>query len=145
MIIDLAVKNFLSIKDEQLFSMHADRNLTHLAENLAHLDTNYATVRTSAILGSNASGKTNLLFAIKAIVHIVCDRSMFFDYFWANVDVHHSPRHLGWGRKALKYFLQSVAILLPPTESQRCKETCTAVCCSFTLACCCLLWDFWCV
>ena len=73
MIIDLAVKNFLSIKDEQLFSMHADRNLTHLAENLAHLDTNYATVRTSAILGSNASGKTNLLFAIKAIVHIVCD------------------------------------------------------------------------
>ncbi len=77
MIIDLAVKNFLSIKDEQLFSMHADRNLTHLAENLAHLDTNYATVRTSAILGSNASGKTNLLFAIKAIVHIVCDTHKF--------------------------------------------------------------------
>ncbi len=77
MIIDLSVKNFLSIKEEQLYSLHADRNLSHLTDNLAYLETNFATVRTSAILGSNASGKTNLLFAIKAILFIVSDTHKF--------------------------------------------------------------------
>ena len=32
-----------------------------------------------------------------------------------NFDVHHSAGHLGWGRKGIALFFQSVAILFPPT------------------------------
>ncbi|MBC3767206.1 AAA family ATPase [Neptunicella marina] len=110
MIIDLTVENFLSIKDEQLFSLHADKNLNHLSDNLAYLDTKFATVKSVAIIGGNASGKTNLLFAIRSIRYIVGNTHKFdkddvincYDPYLLSDDTKNAPTKLSiefWVKK----------------------------------------------
>jgi AAA15 family ATPase/GTPase len=71
MIIDLTVSNFLSIKDKQTVSLFAERNLDKHIDNIAYLGTNYGTLKTCAVMGANASGKTNLLFAFKALGYLI--------------------------------------------------------------------------
>lgn len=68
MIIDLTVSNFLSIKNEQMLSFYADSNRSRLPENFSLFEDNkLAILRTCVILGSNASGKSNLLNAFAAL------------------------------------------------------------------------------
>ncbi|WP_283189308.1 ATP-binding protein [Pseudomonas sp. PMCC200344] len=68
MIIDFTVKNFRSLKNEQLFSMNVENPKSHLLDNVVTTDNERVNVlRTAGIYGANASGKSNLLLAFKAL------------------------------------------------------------------------------
>jgi AAA15 family ATPase/GTPase len=71
MLIDFSVTNFRSIKDEQLLSLHAAKPGTHLFRNMASGNDKVATLKSCAIYGPNASGKSNLLRAFNALSAIV--------------------------------------------------------------------------
>lgn len=71
MIVDLTVDNFTSLKDEQLFSMYAEKDYDLHEGNLFFLKEDFAVLRTSGILGANASGKSNLLKAFRAIEFMI--------------------------------------------------------------------------
>ncbi len=73
MIIDFTVSNFRSIREKQTFSLHAESASNHLSDNVC-LPGNgkIGVLRTAGIYGANASGKSNLLLAFKALRYIVC-------------------------------------------------------------------------
>ena len=68
MLIQFSVKNYKSFKEEQVFSMEAgtgDENI----ENIVTLnETNERILKTTALYGANASGKTNLISAFSLIL-----------------------------------------------------------------------------
>lgn len=78
MIIDFTITNFRSFKEEQVFSLYAEDLSKHLEENIAHPASekngsgNYGILKSSGIYGANASGKSNLLRAFKALQYIIC-------------------------------------------------------------------------
>lgn len=72
MIIDLTISNFRSIKSEQTFSLYAENIGTHLLSNIAFTDKkDIGILRSAGVYGANASGKSNLLRAFRAIDYIV--------------------------------------------------------------------------
>ncbi|MBY7899946.1 ATP-binding protein [Vibrio fluvialis] len=73
MIIDFSVENFRSFKTEQVLSMYAESKHAHHAGNLFCTNDDIHTVRTTAIYGSNASGKSNILKALQALKTLVVD------------------------------------------------------------------------
>ncbi|MFV1466492.1 ATP-binding protein [Idiomarina sp. HB] len=79
MIIDFTVENFRSIKDEQLFSMYAERKPKHHAGNIEFIDPDIGILKTAAIYGANASGKTNLLLAVDALREMVVESGSLKD------------------------------------------------------------------
>ncbi|WP_077340833.1 AAA family ATPase [Pseudocolwellia agarivorans] len=73
MIIDLTIKNFRSIKEEQTFSFYAEKSLNHFKDNIAYPgDGNIGVLRSSGVYGANASGKSNMLLAFEALRFMVC-------------------------------------------------------------------------
>jgi len=70
MLVELKVSNFLSICSEQVFSLVAGPG-QELEENTISVDRNLRLVRTAAIYGANASGKSNLLSAIAFLKRFV--------------------------------------------------------------------------
>lgn len=76
MILELKVKNFKSIKDWQSFTMLAESNIkeheNHIIEN-----ENHEILSTSLIYGRNASGKSNLLNALKTLQYMVLESGEF--------------------------------------------------------------------
>ena len=73
MIIELTVSNFRSIKDEQTFSLYAATTGPHLTGNVS---TSQSTgeiypLKSAGIYGANASGKTNLLLAFRALQYLL--------------------------------------------------------------------------
>ena len=81
MIVDLTISNFKSFKDEQVFSLLAEKGLSYHSESVAILDTedDIKVLRSAAILGANASGKSNLLNAFRAIQFLGCHSSSLED------------------------------------------------------------------
>lgn len=76
MVIEFKVKNFRSISDWQSFSMLAENKVGELQENVAKkLELNI--LKTSIIYGRNASGKSNLLTAFRALQYLVLDSATF--------------------------------------------------------------------
>ncbi|UTW03091.1 ATP-binding protein [Amphritea atlantica] len=78
MIIDLTVENHLSIKEEQTFSMFAEGALpdnSKHSDNISFVDGKIGTLKTAGILGANASGKSNLLHAFKALQYMTTKSS----------------------------------------------------------------------
>lgn len=72
MIIDFSASNFRSFRDEQLLSMNVEGGRSRHPSNYSLVeDDRIAILRTAAILGANASGKSNLLKAIAALRWIV--------------------------------------------------------------------------
>ncbi|SDR02482.1 ATP-binding protein [Pseudovibrio sp. Tun.PSC04-5.I4] len=72
MIVDFSVKNFCSIKSEQILNLNVEQGRERLASNYANLeDGKLAVVRTAAILGPNASGKSNFLRALTGLSWMV--------------------------------------------------------------------------
>lgn len=69
MLIDFKVANFRSFRSEQLFSLVSSRDGSH-AGNLIPCD-GFSVAKVSAIYGSNASGKSNLVKAISAMQQLV--------------------------------------------------------------------------
>ncbi|EKO3430546.1 ATP-binding protein [Vibrio fluvialis] len=79
MIIELAVTNHLSIKDEQVFSLYAQKSLNLHSSNILFKETNYPTLATSGIFGANGSGKTNLLSAFNVLQTIIVESDTWKD------------------------------------------------------------------
>ncbi|CAH1234677.1 ATP-binding protein [Vibrio harveyi] len=73
MIIDFTVENLLSIRDEQLLSMVAEKDHSHLSTNLYEYNEKISVLKTVAIFGPNGSGKTNVLFALDSLRDLVVD------------------------------------------------------------------------
>jgi AAA15 family ATPase/GTPase len=78
MLINFKVKNFRSIKDEQLLSMVASSQKefidTHtFLPTLPTISKNLSLVKTAVIYGANAAGKSNILKALDAMKKIVRD------------------------------------------------------------------------
>lgn len=68
MLVEFSVKNFMSIRDEMTFSMVAgtgDENIENIIKNEK---TGEGYLKTTAIYGANASGKTNFIKAISAAI-----------------------------------------------------------------------------
>lgn len=79
MLIDFSVENFRSFKTEQVLSMYAESKLSHHAGNLFCTNDDIHVVRTTAIYGSNASGKSNILKAIQALKTLIVDSGEWKD------------------------------------------------------------------
>ena len=76
MLIEFSAKNFKSIKGEVRLSLAAGPGKEHRETNLVTPELNQGVrsiplVRSAAIYGANAAGKTNLLRALQAMQHIV--------------------------------------------------------------------------
>lgn len=72
MIVDFTVTNFRSIKDEQTFSLYVETAGSHLTEHVSYpAGDKIGVLKSAGLYGANASGKSNLLLAFKALQHIV--------------------------------------------------------------------------
>lgn len=70
MLIEFSVENFLSIKERVTLSMVASKDTSHENNLIKDTDGKLNLLKSAAIYGANASGKTNVLKALK-----------FFSYF----------------------------------------------------------------
>lgn len=70
MIIEFSLTNFRSIKDKQTFSMEALNKFKELPNNVTPIR-NLKILKTTAIYGKNASGKSNLLLGLYALQYLV--------------------------------------------------------------------------
>ena len=73
MIIEFTISNFRSIKDEQTFSLYAATPGNHLALNIASAPApgGIYPLKSAGVYGANASGKTNLLLAFRALQYLL--------------------------------------------------------------------------
>ena len=67
MIQEFRVKNFMSFKDEQILSFEATKDTTSLEYLTYEVKPNVRLLKMAIIYGANASGKSNLLFAIQKL------------------------------------------------------------------------------
>lgn len=67
MIQEFRVKNFMSFKDEQILSFEATKDTTSLEYLTCEVKPNVRLLKMAIIYGANASGKSNLLFAIQTL------------------------------------------------------------------------------
>ncbi len=73
MILELKIKNFLSFKDEVIFSFEATRDKSFEEYQVEEIAPNVRILRLAILYGANASGKSNLIEAFE-----------FLRYFWLN-------------------------------------------------------------
>ena len=75
MLVQFRLKNFMSIRDEQVFSLVAVSGLKeqeqHLSDNVIAATKEVDVLRSAVIYGANASGKSNLLRAIEYFIDTV--------------------------------------------------------------------------
>lgn len=71
MIVDFSVENYRSIKSEQLLSFYSDNKPKHHMGNISYIESEIGLLKTTAIYGSNASGKTNLLLALETLTKLI--------------------------------------------------------------------------
>lgn len=64
MLVEFKLNNFLSFKDEQVFSMVAASRLTELKDNKMKVNKDLSLLKSASVFGANASGKSNLLNGI---------------------------------------------------------------------------------
>lgn len=78
MIIDFSLKNFRSFRDEAILSMYAEHPKNNLLDNIAYpLDSDLGVLRSAVIYGANASGKSNILVALKALNFLITESHAF--------------------------------------------------------------------
>lgn len=73
MLIDFKVKNYRSIKDEQDLNMLSTKQKEHLATHIftSEASSKMGLLKTAAIYGANAAGKSNFIKALKTMQEIV--------------------------------------------------------------------------
>ncbi len=71
MIVDFTITNFRSIRTEQTFSLFAEGSKDNLPNNYCMPDGKYTILKSAGIYGANASGKSNLLKAFRALSYLV--------------------------------------------------------------------------
>ncbi len=72
MIINFKIRNFGSVKDEQILSFEADKS-THLESHYIINSCGYRLLKLGLIYGANASGKTTILKALEFLRDLVLD------------------------------------------------------------------------
>ena len=78
MIIDFSLKNFRSFSEEAVLSMYAEHPKNNLLDNIAYpLDNGMGVLRSAVIYGANASGKSNILLAMKALRYLISESHTF--------------------------------------------------------------------
>ncbi|MFK5968985.1 MAG: ATP-binding protein [Candidatus Marithrix sp.] len=76
MLLEFSVKNFLSIKDEVIFSLYASNEIKgHEKRNLINVAKQQHILKTAVIYGANASGKSNFIKAM-GFMHSVIANSL---------------------------------------------------------------------
>ena len=70
MVLDFSITNFRSIRETQTISFEAD-NSTHLEDYYIVRKDKYRILKVATILGANASGKSNILLAFKAMRDLI--------------------------------------------------------------------------
>ncbi|MDB5243637.1 MAG: putative abortive infection protein [Spirosoma sp.] len=77
MLVQFRIKNFMSIRDEQVFSLVAVKGLREkdeqLRDNIIIVSDQFDLVKTAVIYGANASGKSNLLRAMDFFFNTITD------------------------------------------------------------------------
>lgn len=76
MLIEFSITNFRSFKEKQTFSFEPILKYKELPNNIAEYSNNKL-LKTSAIYGKNASGKSNFIIALKAISYLVTTSASF--------------------------------------------------------------------
>lgn len=73
MIIEFTISNFRSIRDEQTFSLYAATEGNHLTLNIASAPApgGIYLLKSAGVYGANASGKSNLLLAFRALQYLL--------------------------------------------------------------------------
>lgn len=75
LLLEFSVTNYLSFRDKATFSMEAD-TFSESPDNVCHSDANVDVLKTSALYGANASGKTNFIRAFTALILMVRNSDM---------------------------------------------------------------------
>lgn len=75
MLIEFKAKNFTSFKNEVTFSMVSSEKLQELSNNRIEIEADFHLLKSASIFGANASGKSNLLNALRFIIAFL-QRSM---------------------------------------------------------------------
>ena len=84
MLLEFTIENFLSYKDKVCFSMEAD-STQGLDDNYVVFDENKKILKTAAIYGANASGKSNLFKVLSTIIDstsIQTKLNILYEYKW---------------------------------------------------------------
>ncbi|MBP3224967.1 MAG: ATP-binding protein [Campylobacter sp.] len=71
MLVEFRVKNFLSIQDEQVLSLVASNDNEHLNSTFETPNKKFRLLKSVAIYGANASGKSNIIKAIDTMSKII--------------------------------------------------------------------------
>ncbi len=81
MFVEFSVKNFRSLRDEQRLSMVSSFDRAHLETHTIETDVRSAPRlnRASVVFGANASGKSNLLFAVATMRNLVLYSTAMLD------------------------------------------------------------------
>lgn len=76
MLIEFRVKNFYSIQDKQIFSLVASSQKEHKNNTFTLKNDNLTLLKSAAIYGANAAGKSNLIKAFSVMKEIVLKSAM---------------------------------------------------------------------
>ena len=78
MLIEFRVANFKSIRDEQVISLVADKDKSHIKTHSFHtgIKSIPSVLKSAAIFGANASGKSNLIAALEFVHKLVRESSI---------------------------------------------------------------------
>ncbi len=71
MLIQFSIKNFMSFKEKVIFSMEAGTGDENIENIINYKDINERLLKTTAIYGANAAGKTNLIKAFAAAIIMI--------------------------------------------------------------------------
>lgn len=77
MLLEFKMKNFTSFRNEETFSMVASEMVNEFQENRIELEEDFHLLKTASIFGANASGKSNLLKALKFMIFFI-EKSMIY-------------------------------------------------------------------
>ncbi|CAM3805931.1 putative abortive phage-resistance protein/transporter [Pseudomonas reidholzensis] len=78
MIVDFSFRNFRSFRDDAMLSLHAEHPKSNLLGNITYpLNDGIAVLKSAVIYGANASGKSNVLMAFKALRWLVSESDSF--------------------------------------------------------------------
>lgn len=101
MLLELRIKNYKSIKDWQSFSLLAESSVKELENNVVQIE-DYNVLTTSLIYGRNASGKSNLLNALRTFQIMVFESGgfkvdtaiQFYEPYKLDEDFYNKPTEL---------------------------------------------------
>jgi len=81
MLLEFAITNFRSVRERQFLSMVADTAKNDLPENAWTISKNFRVLKTSALYGRNASGKSNFLKAFDTLAFLLTDHQADHKHF----------------------------------------------------------------